>query len=365
MERAFAELVRRGSHAVRFVVVSCSLAEDLRPLVEWSRVRIPQRPAALRFTAYWFVAGHRLRRLRRDAAVVHTLGAIVPNRIDVASVHHCHHGSLAAMGLTPAQAPPLRRVNTAIARLLALAAERWCYRPERVRVLAAVSRTTCAEVVRHFPGVAATVTPNGVSIPALRPDAPELASARRELGTAPGALAVLFVGGNWDLKGLRIAIEGVVRARAAGAPVELFVIGRGDEQRFRRLAGNDAVHFLGPRPETAPYFAAADAFVLPSLYETFSLVAHEAAAAGLPIVATSVGGVTELVGDDEAGLLVERSADAIADALARLASEPDLCARLGAEGRRRAQALGWGQAVEAVLAVYRRLLSDADAAEAA
>jgi glycosyltransferase involved in cell wall biosynthesis len=96
--------------------------------------------------------------------------------------------------------------------------------------------------------------------------------------------------------------------------------------------------------------------VLPSDYETFSLAAHEAAASAIPVVATRVSGVEDLVGDRRAGLLVERRADEFAAAIDRLAGDPSLRARMGEEGRRRASALTWDHAVSSILAVYDDLL---------
>ncbi|HVS84790.1 MAG TPA: glycosyltransferase family 4 protein [Gaiellaceae bacterium] len=369
MERAFAELVRRGSGEVEFAVVARTLAEDLRPLVDWTRVRVPARPAPLRFALYWLLAGRSLRRLRRGGDVVHALGAIVPDRVDVASVHHCHRGSLDVMGLTPAGAPVLRRLNTAVARILALAAERWCYRPSRVRVLAAVSEGTRAEVERFYPGVPSVLTPNGVDTSRFRPDPARRAELRRDLGVPGESVVALFVGGNWDLKGLRVAIEATALAGRRVPGLELWVLGRGDAARFGRVAAAagaaEAVRFLGEVDEPSSFYASADVFVLPSLYETFSLVAYEAAASGLPVLATSVNGVREIVGADDGGRLLERTPAAFAEALEHFAEDRDARARAGDRARERAAAFTWERGVGAVLDVYRSLGEQIDAAAGA
>jgi glycosyltransferase involved in cell wall biosynthesis len=103
-------------------------------------------------------------------------------------------------------------------------------------------------------------------------------------------------------------------------------------------------------------YKGADVFLLPSLYETFSRAAHEAAACGLPVVATRVQGVDDLLDDGRAGILVERDPDAIGAAITQLARDPGLRRRMGQAGRERCRALKPQRSVDAVLAAYDRLL---------
>lgn len=358
MERALFELIRRAADRYSFVVISCELDEQLRPLVRWERISVPRRPIPLKMVLFAIAAGRRLRRVEAD--LVHTMGAVVPNKVDVVNVQFCTADLVAATGsLASAGAPRLRRVNTALTRALTLRMERWCYRPSRLRVLTPVSAGLAHELARHFPGVTVTVTPNGVDNERYRPNAAGREAVRAESDVAERDVVALFVGGDWDRKGLETAIRGVGIAAASGVPLQLWIVGRGDEKRFRSIAAEAGaqVSFFGPRAETAPFFQGADVFVLPTLYETFSLVAHEAAASGLPIVATATHGIAELVGDDEAGVLVDRDAQSVADALSRLALDDALRARLGAEARSRAGAYGWDRSVESMVDVYERLRS--------
>jgi glycosyltransferase involved in cell wall biosynthesis len=362
MDRAVTELLRRASDEVEFHVISTELSDALRPLVKWHRLRTPRRPFPLRYVAFYLVAGIRLRRLRVD--VVHTLGAIVPNRVDVATVHACHAGFVRATGaLAPAGAPILRRINTAVSRVLSLAAERWTYRPSRVRTVAAVSTGVSQELQHHYPGVRVEITPNGVDTDRFRPDPDVRRGLRLEEGIDLDQFVALFVGGNWDHKGLPIAIESIAKGREMGSPIdELWVVGSGDTALSRSIAMShdvaDAVKFFGSRPDVERFYKAADCFVLPSLYEAFSLVLLEAAASGLPIITTPVNGVAELDGD-RAMLIVDRSADALAKAIADLRTDPDLIDRLSQAGRARALSYTWADSVESVLRIYRDLVSEA------
>lgn len=361
MERACAELIRRGSDKVDFIVVAADLAPELWPLVQrWLHVRVARRPIPLKFVLFWLFAGRALRRV--DADLLHTVGAIVPNRVDIASIHFCHAGFLAANNsLAHPNTPFLRQANTALSRILALASERWSYRPSRLRAFAAVSRGVAAEVTRHYPSIPVTVTPNGVDVERFRPDA-DVRAALRSAERVGDSVVALFVGGDWDRKGLGIAIEAVAKARASGHDLRLWVVGRGDEARFAAVVAElgvaPYVRFFGPQSDVVRFYQAADIFVLTSLYETFSLVCFEAAACGLPLVIPPISGASEIVGADEGGLLLPRSATAVADGLIRLAADPESRVRLGSEARRRAAAYTWQNSVASVVELYRTLLAE-------
>lgn len=360
MERVLAELLRRMRHRYDVVVVASDLAADLRPLVAWRRVKTPRRPAILRLGVFYLVGGVRLARLRVDLVV--TLGAIVPNRADVASVHFCHAGfRRATSGLAPVGAPLLRRINTGLSTLACLAAERWSYRPTRTRLLMPVSHGVARELALHYPGVPIEVAPNGVDRARFRSDKLVRREVRDWTGVADDELVALFVGGDWDRKGLALAIEGIARAtKTDGHPVHLWVVGSGDELRFgalaRELEVGDRVHFFGPRRDAYRFYSGADVFVFPTSYEAFPLVALEAAAAGLPLVASLVSGVEDLIGDGQAGIPVDRGSEAIGAALVRLAQDGALRRRLSTAARARSAAFTWSRSTGKAMAAFDRLL---------
>ncbi len=361
MERACAELIRHQHREIDFFVLSAELTADLRPLVvSWRLLRVPACPFPLKFSIFWVRAGMALRQL--DVDLIHTVGAIVPNRIDLATISFCHAGYVAKeRGLVPRGVPPTRRVNRAVGRMLAVLAERWVYRPGRVRAFGAVSEGVGEELARHYPTIPFSVTPNGVDLARFHPDLAARVELRKAQGTADDTTVALFVGGDWDHKGLSIAIGGVAEARAAGVDVELWVLGRGDVDRFATVSANlgagRQVRFFGHREDTERFYQSADLFVLPSSYETFSLVCFEAAACALPVVIPPISGAREIVGTNEGGCLVEPSASSVAAALARLAANPTLRSALGEEARRRAQAYGWDRSARSVITLYEQLLT--------
>jgi glycosyltransferase involved in cell wall biosynthesis len=358
MEAAMAHLVRHATAAYDVTVVTARLDPDLRPGVRWRRVRIPAAPVVVRILAFALQAAPMIRAERAD--VVHTLGALVPNRADLATVQYCHAGVPVDARTAGDALGAARRLHTHVAHRVSLAAERWCYRPSRLRRAAAVSPGVADEFAAAYPGIPVSITPNGVDLERFAPDAAVRAQVRAEAGVGPDDVVVLFVGGDWVRKGLAVAITAVGRLARAGAPVHLWVVGRGDVDHYRALATEqgvaDRVTFLGFRRDRERFFRGADVFTLPTVYETFCIVAFEAAAAELPIVMTRVNDVGALVRDGTGGVLVDRDPDALADALATLVADPARRAADGRAARARAEHYTWDASAASVLDLYRELV---------
>ncbi|GAA4720008.1 hypothetical protein GCM10023216_05930 [Isoptericola chiayiensis] len=149
------------------------------------------------------------------------------------------------------------------------------------------------------PGLRTTtaVIGNGVDLDRFRPPTPEQRKAARDrYGFGPGQRVVLFVGNEHDRKGLPALLDAIPQTGA-----HLLVVG-GDAQmvsvarRHAETSGiTDRCVFTGPESDVVTAFHASDALCLPSAYESFGLVYLEALAAGLPVVATPVGVVPEVV----------------------------------------------------------------------
>lgn len=133
----------------------------------------------------------------------------------------------------------------------------------------------------------------------------------------------------------------------------------GDGPQRRHLEDLDGVELLGEWDDVPRLLAEADVFVLPSRSEGMPISVLEAMAAGLPVAASAVGGVPEVVVDGETGFLVPPGdPEALAEALGRLLSEPELRRRMGEAGRRRAEALfDLPRFRQAHVELYERLLT--------
>ncbi len=324
-------------------------------------MHVPARPFPLKFVLFFFLAAAKLLRVRAD--LVHTMGAIVPNRADLATVQFCHAAFLDLASSASSRTSLARRLNARISCALSLAAERRLYRPDWAKTLAAVSRGVESELRSYYPNVPVVLTPNGVDTDRFRPSAEEKHKHRVEQQVDDHDVVALFLGGDWERKGAAIAIQGIARAlRQCDASLRLWIVGRGDTRGYRQLAEiegvSDRVRFFGPRSDTERFFQTADVFVFPTLYEAFPLAALEAAACGLPLVVTAVNGIEELFGRErDSGIVVERTPESVAQALVQLADSPRLRTELGDEARRSAQEFTWLRSVESVLETYAAVSS--------
>jgi glycosyltransferase involved in cell wall biosynthesis len=199
------------------------------------------------------------------------------------------------------------------------------------------------------------IIPNGIDLDEF--------PARRPEGRASRDPFILYVGRIYpEQKGLDTLIPAFAALPDAQS-TELRIIGEdwGGVDLVRRLAKahgiSDRVRVLGPlaRSEVLKEYATATAFVLPSHFDSSPFVLLEAMASSLPIVATRVGGVPEVVTEGVTALLVPPGdPPSLTAALDRLLSDPALAARLGKAGRSRAEEFTWPR----ILPQYLKMLAE-------
>jgi D-inositol-3-phosphate glycosyltransferase len=210
----------------------------------------------------------------------------------------------------------------------------------------------------------------GVDLRVLHPR--DTAALRAELGLQHHRV-LLFAGRLEPLKGAETLLGAVAQLcdEERFDDVVTLVIGGdsgdgsiagGERRRLEAVAGDSGlesrVRFLGAveHEDLADYYALADICVVPSRTETFGLVALEAQALGTPVVASAVGGLTEIVEDGRTGILVAgREPQAFAAAIAALLDDAPLRERMGEAARLRAATFTWTRAVERLAAIYRRV----------
>jgi UDP-glucose:(heptosyl)LPS alpha-1,3-glucosyltransferase len=363
MERQLAELLlglRERGHNVTVIARTCELPDGSG--VVFHRVRAPGRPFLLAYP--WFIVAGTLATVRRRRGVVQATGAIVLNRLDAVAVHYCHQVGPA----NPSRSTPLFRLHVWAAGFLKRLGERVCFKANRPRAVVCVSEGVADEVRRFFPALADRVVTihNGVDTDGFAPGVrrAEAEALRASLKIPDGALVAAFVGSEWERKGL----EPAIRALALSPRWVLVVAGGGDRARFEALAETLGVaariRWLGVISEVEIVYGLADAFVLPTEYETFSLVTYEAAASGLPVLATPVSGVNELLDDGRNGFFISRDPEQIALRLSELAEDPQLRRSLGTAARESALAYSWQRMVDRHAELYRELAQAAGASAA-
>ncbi|HVL90551.1 MAG TPA: D-inositol-3-phosphate glycosyltransferase [Actinomycetota bacterium] len=298
-------------------------------------------------------------------------GRLARDRLNVPLIHSFHTlGAVKNRALAPGDAPepPLRirgeeKIVQTADCLIA---------PTEIEAADLISLYgACPERIR-------VVSP-GVDTDRFRPGVPDAAKA--SLGLA-GRKVVLFVGRLQPLKRPDLAVRAVAellrRREDLARDVTLVVVGgpsgRGgvSAQSLRELAvslgvgANVEVRDPVAHVMLPDYYRAADVVVMPSMTESFGLVALEAQACGTPVVATDTGGLRAAVRNGTTGLLVPGSEPAAyARALERLLDDRPLRSTMGAAAARRARGLDWRRAAAAMLDVYEDVLMPAEIASPA
>ena len=187
---------------------------------------------------------------------------------------------------------------------------------------------------------------------------------RTGLAVHLGAQVVGSVGWLTDIKGHKYLIEAVSKLKKDFPSLHLVIVGSGDRHdallQQAKLAGlDDAVHFLGHRDDVEVCLAGMDLFVLPSLNEGMGRALVEAMAAGLPVIASRVGGIPAVISHEHTGLLVPPGdAGALADAIRRLLDRPDWAKQLGlAAGRSVDSRYGSVSMVRVIESIFAEALS--------
>ncbi len=164
----------------------------------------------------------------------------------------------------------------------------------------------------RYPADKIDLVRNGVPLDRFRSDPALREKSRVDLKLKPDEVALLFAGSGWERKGLRFAIEAFELCR--DRKLRLLVAGRGDARGYKpkRFFTEEPIRFLGEVADLRPIYAAADIFILPSVYDPFSNACLEALASGLPVITTRDNGFSEIIENGVHGSIVDRSSDSAA-----------------------------------------------------
>lgn len=147
--------------------------------------------------------------------------------------------------------------------------------------------------------------------------------------------------------------------------IELLLAGTGRhrerlENRAAELGIAEDVDFLGfvPEEDLPTLYASSDAFLFLSRYEGFGLTFLESMASGTPVIGTRVGGFPDMVTDGEEGIIVDHGTNDVANAIERLADDPELIAEMGRRVRAVAESRTWDDVAADTEAVYKAVLEE-------
>jgi glycosyltransferase involved in cell wall biosynthesis len=333
-----------GEH--EFVVFATEFENPCPGRIEFVRVPAPRRPLAVLFVAFHvlaplYYAWYRLRTRKRFDLVQMVESNLLFG--DIAYAHFCHRAYLSEHRQKAAGGGWLVQKLRFLDHWMHAVMEPWVFR--RVRRIVTPSQGLARELKRYYPFAAdkILVVSNPVDLARMaRPADFDRAAFRASQGLAPDDLALVFVAlGHFERKGLPQLLSAMTELHEPR--LKLLIVGGSEQvqQIYRRkcqeLGLSAQVIFAGMQRDVRPYLWAADAFTLPSFYETFSLVAFEAAAAGLPLLVSPLYGVEEFLINGENGFLIEPRTEAIHEGLQRFtAAAPEVRA---AVGRRAAMSL--------------------------
>lgn len=206
------------------------------------------------------------------------------------------------------------------------------------------------------------IIPNGIELERFANLSKQ--NSRDKLNIAEDDKVVIFVGRFRPEKDVTCLIKAMEIMVERNPKMKLFVIGEGEEEEqlkelTKKLNLDWHVNFVGQVAyrKVPEYMAAADVFVLPSLSEGFPLVMPEAMACGLPIVATKVGGVPEIITDGENGLLVEpKNPQQIAEKVLLLLGDDELRQKISKSNKDKVKNYSWENVIQRLEELYQSLL---------
>ena len=356
-ERAAAEVLTRLAPSLELTVIA-SACELPGVALHHVPIALPQAPTIVRTTLFARAAARGADAVvaAGGTTVVESIGAAA-READVITAQFCQAAFTARFGgLRGGRG--LRGVWQRAVQSRFVADERRAYGAARLRRVIAVSTGVGRELEEFYrvPASRITVIPNGVDHATFHPvDAPARAALRARLGLPQDACIALFVGGDWERKGVRDAISAIAGQR----DLMLAIVGNGDAAAMRAHAASvgaaSQVHFAGPSREPQHWYQAADLLLFPSRYEAFSLVTLEAAGCGLPIVAHAINGTEDLITHGENGFLSAMGVEALRAHVLQLRDDTALRTRMRAAIAATSARYAWDRIADEHLRVLREV----------
>ena len=315
------QLIKNLADDYQFIIFADQFENPAPQKVTWIRVPIPSKPVIARYIVFKYLAPIYYRRFIQQQGkpnlAIATEGEF--SNCDICYVHFCHRAYLKEQSLNLSslrgivrfanhhfnaytEAKSIKKASTIVVPSLGLAEQ--------------LSYTYSAATSKQLMAIS-----NPIDVPHFtRPKDYDVGMIRRHIGFEPTDIVLVFVAlGSFGRKGLDFILQAL--SQLEDPRVKLLVVG-GNASEIEtytnictQLKVAKSVKFVGLQSDVRQYLWLANLFVLPSSYETFSLVTFQAAVAGLPIMTTQLYGVAELLESGFNGWLIERNAAAIAQTL--------------------------------------------------
>ncbi|PLS01511.1 glycosyltransferase family 4 protein [Neobacillus cucumis] len=365
-DRCVLELVTRLAKEpdVELFILANSLDIDENNNIRYFHIPMLFKPFPLRYNIFLIYASLLLKKL--DVDILHTTGAIILNHSEVSTIHLCHKSYVKMTGNSRVKHNNsyIKKINAWISTKISLLFENYCIKERNTTNLIAVSNAVKNEIIANYnysPNKI-HVIPNGVESSKFNKfSTNERFRLREGLELPIKGNFILFMGGDWPLKGLDFVIEAFNKIGEKYSDLYLLVVGSGNVNKYKskiKKQLNKKVFFMGFQKNPETYFGISDIFVFPSSYETFSLVVHEAAASGLAILSTKVGGVEDLIDDNENGLFIKRDSGDISKKLEYLLENPMLISDFGLKAREKVLNLTWERNFNSTIDLYNKILNE-------
>ena len=287
--------------------------------------------------------------LGRIAALVYNVAARRSRRC---AVIHTFHGHVLEGYFGPLGSAAVRAIERVLARIT-----------DRIVTISVRQRD---DITRRFsiaPPGKVVIVPLGLELGPLLALEERTAGLRSGASVASDEVVVGYVGRLVPIKDLETLVRGVALARPRLPGIRLLIAGDGDERpaleaRVKELGLDDCVEFLGWRGDLAALYRRMHVFALTSINEGTPVSLIEAMAAGVPVVATSVGGVPDVVEDGVTGLLLPpRQPEAVASAIVATVTQPDRATAMAVRARQSVRdRFDSARLVQETEAMYRQTL---------
>ena len=317
------------------------------PLLKQTFIPLPDKPLLIRTVLFSVISIFRymISRERRQNLVRISTEGQFPG-CDICYSHFCHRFFLrfhrGAIATTWAR------------RWARTLTHQWCAAIEQIAFRHATKIVVPSNGIKHeleltYPHITSGkihVIPNPIdTVRFARPPYFSSGTIRKALGIPDRVLVLSFCAlGGFTRKGLTVVLEAL--AESGDPAIHLIVVGGHPTEisdfktLAKRLGVEETIHFAGLQQDIRTYLWCSDVFVFPSSYEGFPLVCLQAAAAGLPLIATRINGVEDFLIHGVNGWLVERTAESVAGAIRDAAGSPEKTAQMGRTAQEQVQAYG-------------------------